>query len=48
VQESSRQGDADLNKIKKALKKDFQSMKNQQEYLKNMREREQLDQGLDR
>ena len=45
---SSRQGDADLNKIKKALKKDFQSMKNQQEYLKNMREREQLDQGLDR
>jgi hypothetical protein len=48
VQESSRQGDADLNKIKKALKKDFQSMKNQQEYLKNMREREQLDQGLER
>lgn len=43
---SSNQGDADLNKIKKALKKDFQSMKNQQEYLKNMREREQLDQGF--
>lgn len=46
--ESSSQGDVDLNKIKKALKKDFQSMKNQQEYLKNMREREQLDQGLNR
>lgn len=45
---SSSQGDADLNKIKKALKKDFQSMKNQQEYLKNMREREQMDQGLGR
>lgn len=43
---SSNQGDPDLNKIKKALKKDFQSMKNQQEYLKNMREREQLDQGF--
>ncbi|MBO0455793.1 hypothetical protein JZO77_03445 [Enterococcus hulanensis] len=45
---SSIKGDADLNKIKKALKKDFQSMKNQQEYLKNMREREQLDQSLNR
>lgn len=45
---SSSQGDVDLNKIKKALKKDFQSMKNQQEYLKNMREREQMDQGLGR
>lgn len=45
---SSSQGDVDLNKIKKALKKDFQSMKNQQEYLKNMREREQMNQGLGR
>lgn len=38
----------DLSKVKKALKKDFQSVKNQQVYLKNMREREQQDQGLER
>nr|WP_245569568.1 MobP2 family relaxase [Enterococcus pallens] len=38
----------DLSKVKKALKKDFQSIKNQQVYLKNMREREQYDQGLER
>lgn len=38
----------DLSKVKKALKKDFQSIKNQQVYLKNMREREQQDQGLER
>ncbi len=38
----------DLSKVKKALRKDFQSIKNQQVYLKNMREREQPDQGLSR
>lgn len=38
----------DLSKVKKALRKDFQSIKNQQIYLKNMREREQQDQGLSR
>ena len=38
----------DLSMVKKALKKDFQSIKNQQVYLKNMREREQQDQGLER
>ncbi|HFD1688071.1 TPA: hypothetical protein ACF1RY_003016, partial [Enterococcus hirae] len=36
----------DLSKVKKALRKDFQSIKNQQIYLKNMREREQQEQGL--
>lgn len=39
---------ADLSKVKKALKKDFQSVKNQQIYLNNMREREQQDQGFSR
>lgn len=38
----------DLSKVKKALKKDFQSIRNQQVYLKNLREREQQDQGLGR
>ncbi|BBM18449.1 hypothetical protein G15_2114 [Enterococcus avium] len=38
----------DLSKVKKALKKDFQSIKNQQVYLKNLRERDQQDQGLGR
>ncbi|EME3504245.1 hypothetical protein UL360_002680, partial [Enterococcus faecium] len=38
----------DLSKVKKAFRKDFQSIKNQQIYLKNMREREQQDQGLSR
>ncbi|MBO1139840.1 hypothetical protein FQS87_08015 [Enterococcus avium] len=38
----------DLSKVKKALKKDFQSIKNQQVYLKNLREREQQNQGLGR
>lgn len=38
----------DFSKVKKALKKDFQSIKNQQVYLKNMRDREQQDQSLGR
>lgn len=38
----------DLSKVKKALKKDFQSIKNQQVYLKNLRERDQQDQSLGR
>lgn len=38
----------DLSKIKKALRRDFQSIKNQQVYLKNMRERNQNDQELSR
>lgn len=38
----------DLSKVKKALKKDFQSIKNQKFYLKNLRERDQQDQGLGR
>lgn len=39
---------ADLSKVKKALRKDFQSIKNQQVYLKNMREREKQDQSMGR
>ncbi|MCC4313477.1 MobP2 family relaxase [Carnobacterium maltaromaticum] len=35
---------ADLNKLKKAFKKDFESIKNQQVYLKNLKEQ----QGMDR
>ena len=38
----------DLSKVKKALRKDFQSIKNQQVYLKNMREREAQGQELNR
>ncbi|RTK65383.1 hypothetical protein DRJ81_15725, partial [Enterococcus faecalis] len=39
---------ADLGKIKKAFRKDFESMKNQQIYLKNLQRQQQEEQGPSR
>lgn len=44
----AQQTKADLGKIKKAFRKDFESAKNQQIYLKNLQRKQQEEQGYSR
>lgn len=48
AQASKQCSNVNLSKVKKALQKDFESIKNQQEYMRNIRNQEEQDQGLSR